>query len=369
MKRLRRLTLVMAFGLVLTLSSALPATARTYTITDLGILVGTDSLAVGINGSGQIVGGADNATPVSRATEFTSSGPVDHTLPGYTSGMLTSINDLGISAGYSVSSSGSNTAYTLNTATGSLPPLSSLGGSFSRAFDINQSGQIVGFSTTSGSDIPLPTIWNSSAPALLDTSGYVAGTAVSINSNGQTVGRLMQSPNDWHATIWQNGTASLLSGVGSFQSESRDINDPGQVVGNADFNNDGFFEPFLWENGTVTRLDEPTNPIGSAEAINNTGMIVGYGVVGGGEAHAFVYDPATGTAQDMNSLIAPGSPLAMLFAAFDINDSGQIVGMGMTAGGDYHAFLATPTPLPAAFWLLAPGLSGIFVLRRRTIRE
>ena len=50
---------------------------------------------------------------------------------------------------------------------------------------------------------------------------------------------------------------------------------------------------------------------------------------------------------DLNTLIDPLSGWELLDAA-DINDAGQITGQGLI-GGEYHAYLLTPIPIPGDF--------------------
>jgi hypothetical protein len=47
-----------------------------------------------------------------------------------------------------------------------------------------------------------------------------------------------------------------------------------------------------------------------------------------------------------------------IHSAGDINDHGQIVGVGIT-GGQRHAFLLTPIPEPSTVTLFALGLFGV----------
>jgi probable HAF family extracellular repeat protein len=44
---------------------------------------------------------------------------------------------------------------------------------------------------------------------------------------------------------------------------------------------------------------------------------------------------------DLNTLVPADSPLYLVLA-FQINDAGEIVGLGVTSAGQSHAFLATP---------------------------
>ena len=50
---------------------------------------------------------------------------------------------------------------------------------------------------------------------------------------------------------------------------------------------------------------------------------------------------------DLNTLIDPLSGWELLDAS-DINDAGQITGQGLI-GGQYHAYLLTPVPIPGDF--------------------
>jgi probable HAF family extracellular repeat protein len=69
----------------------------------------------------------------------------------------------------------------------------------------------------------------------------------------------------------------------------------------------------------------------SAQGINNSGQIVGYGWINGADDHAFLYNG--GRTVDLGTL---GGSESMALA---INDAGQIVGHSTTASGVVHAFL------------------------------
>jgi hypothetical protein len=62
--------------------------------------------------------------------------------------------------------------------------------------------------------------------------------------------------------------------------------------------------------------------------------------------HAFLYTSGSGMV-DLNTLIAPLSGWELLDAS-DINDAGQITGQGRI-GGQFHAYLLTPVPIPGDF--------------------
>ena len=50
--------------------------------------------------------------------------------------------------------------------------------------------------------------------------------------------------------------------------------------------------------------------------------------------------------------------------AYDVNASGQIVGVGTLSDGSKQAFVATVVPVPAAIWMFASGLGLLGWMRR-----
>lgn len=98
----------------------------------------------------------------------------------------------------------------------------------------------------------------------------------------------------------------------------------------------------------------------SANAINDTGQIVGWSYTSNGVDHAFLW--SSGNMVDLNSLIDPASGWT-LEGAGAITNLGWIVGTGRNAFGETHAYLLTPAPEPIGLSLFAT--VGLLVLRRR----
>jgi probable HAF family extracellular repeat protein len=168
--------------------------------------------------------------------------------------------------------------------------------------------------------------------------GYTNSVAYGINDSGQVVGESYTS-GGWHAFLYEDGQMQDLGTLpGGTYSVAYGINDSGQVVGSSGGH------AFLYSNGQMQDLGTlPGGTYCEASAINDSGQVVGYAYDSSGETHAFLY--SNGQMQDLNSLIPAGSGW-FLFYARGINTSGQIVGTG-AINGPPRAFLATPGTPPS----------------------
>jgi probable HAF family extracellular repeat protein len=233
-------------------------------------------VALGINGSGQVVGQADPTNGAPAAFLWTPSAP---------SGTMIDLGTLG--------------------GTESL----ALGNPGSAAFGINGSGQVVGYSvTTSGAQAAF--LWTPATPngtsgtmaALPTLSGATAVSAYGINDSGQVVGTTGSA-----AFLYSGGKVidlgSLAGSSGTIVADA--INAGGQVVGSSDMRS-GPPHAFLWTpttpNGTTgtmvdlnTLISASKVTLEGASGINDQGQIVGTGLFNN-NMHAFLLTPApTGT--------------------------------------------------------------------------
>lgn len=213
---------------------------------------------------------------------------------------------------------------------GNITDLGTLGGSYdeSRAYGINESSQVVGYSYDEQNRMRA-FIWENGAMHSLGAGTYFgSGTsrAWGINESGIATGD--NNAGGDHAVNFENPGIHNLGGLtGPFGvASARDINDLGQVVGFAN-NAQGVRRAVLYENGDVVDLGQ-----GEAWGINNQGQIVGSHVTGS-IARPVLYE---------NGDIIPLGTIEGPFGAgiaYDINEHGQIVGRSSTAQGTYRATL------------------------------
>lgn len=199
---------------------------------------------------------------------------------------------------------------------------------------INNDGQIVGYYTTSNGRSHPVLYDNGNITDLLSPYSTTQGFAYDINESSQIVGYLSYPTSGSRPFYYDNG----LSNIGPLCCEygqAYGINDSSQIVGLTEYNSDSGREyAFMFDNGTITDLGVLDDSIGRSRAfdINNSSQIVGDSNVGSlGIFHAFMYD--SGEMIDIGVLDGYTSSYAK-----GINDSGQVIGYA-TAYSDSIAFL------------------------------
>ena len=313
----------------LVLTTSPPAMAQSYIVTELGTLGGTYSGAHGINDDGQVVGMAHNSGGDDRPALWENSLVFDvGVLSGDDEGKAFAINNAGQIAGHSW-----DLIYrAFLDDNGVKIDISSLL-TYAEVRDLNEHGDVVGF-TTSGKAFVYS---DGAATEIHPDIGGVYSWAYAINNSGQIVGSWENASGDVFAFVYSDGTKTDLGGLGG-DHVALDINDDGDAVGYATVSGDQ--HPILWPaSGGGQDLGLLSGGFfGRARAINNAGQIVGWSEISGGTHHAFLYE--NGTMTDLNDLLPPGSTWE-LKEAEDINEVGQIVGVG-TIGGNSRGFLMTP---------------------------
>lgn len=146
---------------------------------------------------------------------------------------------------------------------GELVDLGTLGGDRSGAADLNEWGQVVGFSEDADG-VMQSFLWYQGEMSQIDSlggiSGYRSGQAMAINNWGQVVGDSKQPDGPFHAYLWQNGRTVSLGEVADpdMLSTPVDINDRGQILGYTHGPGFGPSYGFLWSVSPLWSYSEGT---------------------------------------------------------------------------------------------------------------
>src|SRR6266511_4090363 len=123
----------------------------------------------------------------------------------------------------------------------------------------------------------------------LGTLGGGYSYAVAVNNSGQVAGNSATASGDHHPFVWQKGTMTDLGALTGCCSNAVAVNGLGQVVGNG--STTGSLDPhaFLWQSGTMTDLGTLGGCCSQAVAVNGIGQVVGRSFTAAGGSHAFLW--------------------------------------------------------------------------------
>ena len=394
--------------LFLTTVHALPS----YEIQSLGSLNPSfvNSQANGINNLGQVVGSATNQDFLTEAFIWDSTNGIQGLgfLPDSTDSQASAINDNGEVVGRSMYSGFPGAGTPEHFIWDSTNGMNHLGRTdpmeeFAFANDINNSSQVVGTSvyTFPPSSIGagggnFPTTWNAGTgverlPVFAAELGNGGGQAYGINEAGYTVGDVSDfgapvpdPAGSFEAVIWDpsQNISALQNLFGTNQSSAVALNDGNQIVG-WERNTNGVDRALFWENPTAVPVElglfDPTDSFTRGNAINNDALIVGDIL----NSTLFPGFPPTtlatiwenNVAHYLGNLLADPQNWLALLSARDINEHGQIVGMGVKFGPqgafEFEAFLLNPltttlpVPEPSALSLIVVAIAMLIVFRTR----
>ena len=336
------LSLLCLLGLV---ASNLPAAVD---ITDLGTLGGEQSIAFAINESDQVVGLSWTANGPSHSFLY-SNGQMIDLYPLNSQELITAgptgINNVGQVATGAIGGDGLYYPVIYDSRNGQVTTLGSLGGVTSNGFTgvataINNWGQAVGYSYLD--EVNRHAFFYDHG--VLQDIGCLAGEitcsayALAINDRSQVVG------SSGRGFLYQRGTMTEINPFGSLASYARGINNHGHIVGEYLIADQTAFHAFLYSNGMFTDIGNSDSPETVAYDVNDLGQVVGTTWVlrnnscrdcNDYEPRAFVYE--NGVMTQLNSLLPPGSEWRLV-QAFAINNTGNMVGYGVIQGR-FHAFL------------------------------
>ncbi len=311
------------------------AVLATYEIVPLGSLGGGSGEASDMNQFGQIVGDSERSD--GRFHAFLWQDGVMRDLGALPNPVLTSsramdINNNGQIVGYSlannVAGGGSDDHATL-WEKGAVRDLGTLGGRASRAFDVNPFGVIVGFAqNANGRERAVR--WVNGVIGSLGTLGGQTSAAIGINAAGHIVGRSQDKSGVFRAFIWRDGVMTDLGGLGGRFTQANAINAKGQITGYGE-DPAGVVHAILWSGGEVTDLGVlPNDRQSYGQDIDGEGRVAGYSEAGA-RTRAFLWE--NGKLRNLGYLT--GRPNRSL----GISPAGDLVGSSTDASGTQVATL------------------------------
>jgi probable HAF family extracellular repeat protein len=238
--------------------------------------------------------------------------------------VVADINDVGEVTGYSEASDGQIRAFIYTR--GQMHDLGTLGGPGSLATAINDAGQITGFSLTASGGAHA-FLYTAGTMTDLGTSGTTS-SGKAINHAGQVAGEATPSGGHKYAVLYSDGGVNTFGTLGS-TSTSEAISEQGLVTGTYEDGNGS--HAFVYAGQSIIDLMPGYSSfVSGTRAINTSGAVAG-GFQIGGTLHGFLY--AQGRTTDIGSL---GGDYTVATA---ISSAGKITGISARADGQRHAFI------------------------------
>lgn len=335
----------------------------TYTFTDLGTLGGNYATAVAINDAGQIVGTAKNGAGQSLAYIYSGGVMTGLATLGGTVGHASGINNAGIVVGDSTLA-GNTVTHGFVYQSGTTTDLGAITGN-SYAKGVNDNGLIVGYTGVTGGTNAF--VYLSGTMTALGSFGSTQSYGYAVNNAGQ-VAVQTYGPSVYGGVLYDHGTTTALGTLGGSNTFVFGIGEAGQVLGHSNVAGNTNYHAYVFSGGVMTDLGALGGAYNSAAfAINSSGTIVGYSGSPSGN-HGFIY--SSGQMLDLNTLTSVPTGW-VIDNAYDINDSGQIVGTIYNASlSQTRAYVLTAVPEPST-WAALVGFVALLVttLRRRQIAD
>jgi probable HAF family extracellular repeat protein len=219
---------------------------------------------------------------------------------------------------------------------GQLTDLGTLGGSFSLAGALNDSGQVVGASSLPGDQAVHAFLYRAGRMTDLGSLGggfsFANGISQSVSF---IVGESATSTGSSHAFLYRAGRLRDLGTLGGDFATAAAVNDSGQIVGGSSLAGDLTAHAFLISRSLMKDINPgiPGGVISRASAINQNGRVALFEFNAQFAPIPFVYQGGRFTQIKLPAGDTYAIPMS-------INDSGAVVGISGDVNGPLRAFLS-----------------------------
>ncbi len=329
------LTGVVALALVaIGPSHVVQATGPTVTIEDLGPS-GFTTGGRGVNSTSFTVGWGNDGVADFGFTQQTA--PLTVPLPvGAADLRALAVNNAGVATGRYTADDGFVHPFRYDSASNAITDVPLLANATSGTGNaINASGVVAGFGNPGGKTHGFVYAPGGSAVDVGDLGGNFSSLS-GINAANTAVGMAVQS--GLVKAVRYDGTLHALVTLGGSFATATAVNDGGLIVGYGTNVSNQTLAARWTNDSTANTLGTLGGAWSMAWAVNTAGDIVGASLNASGEQRAFLWK--NGAMQDLNELVDPASGW-LLSAAYGINDAGVIVGDGFLNGAP-RGFRLTP---------------------------
>lgn len=248
--------------------------------------------ATALNNAGQIVGGATLADFEGRGFSFYN---------GVLSEIGASFGPVAINDGGQIVGTGHRLpgVQGILLKAGNAMELGSLGGAWTFPADINNLGQVVGYSYVVDFTPPHAFLYSDGQMIDLGTAGGKGSAATAINDRGEIVGYIDYPNAVRHAMRYADGKMTDLGTLGGSMARALAINNAGVVVGTSYSTPVGGIHAFIYRDGVMLDLNALADlasagveVLNEAIAVNNRGQILCDGL--------YLLDPIPGSSRLTN---------------------------------------------------------------------
>ena len=247
---------------------------------------------------------------------------------------------------------------------GLIQDLGTLGGPDAMALEVNENGQVIGNSYVNSDPSAVcgnpgfgyealntgAFLWQNGKMINLGSLGGTCTNAIDLNNRGQVVGfSYLAGDQESHPFLWEAGRFIDLGTTGGHQALANHVNELGDVVGwQTAVGHEEYFHAALWSHGQIIDLgylsEFGPNQCGIPLAINSRKQVVGLAALNcafydDSQIRAFLWEPGS-SMRDLNTMISPSLGLQLTNAT--INESGEIAAFAFFPDGTYRPVLLIP---------------------------